>query len=197
MSEPSLARAVAAPSAVEALVEKTDVIELLMRRSVGAVIDLVVLFVFLMIPDGLLGNERYRETLWIWLGLELLYFPLTEGFFGRTVGKLLMGIVVVDAAGGPPGPWRGALRTLLRFFEVNPLVLGGIPAAIAVAASQRHQRLGDMLAGTYVLRAKDLPPHTARAPTAVERTIEQSSSTCCCGAGLGRSSTSSCCFRFC
>jgi len=43
-----------------------------------------------------------------------------------------------------------------RLVEVNPLLLGGLPAGIAVAMSRRRQRLGDMLAGTYVVRRKDL-----------------------------------------
>ena len=56
------------------------------------------------------------------------------------------------------------MRTLLRLFEVNPLLLGGIPAAIAVLCSKNRQRLGDMLAGTYVIRTKDLAKARLAAP---------------------------------
>jgi uncharacterized RDD family membrane protein YckC len=40
--------------------------------------------------------------------------------------------------------------------EVNPLVVGGLPAAIAVGMSHNRQRLGDMLAHTFVVRVSDL-----------------------------------------
>lgn len=52
----------------------------------------------------------------------------------------------------------------MRLVEVNPFLLGGIPAGIAVALSTYNQRLGDMLAGTYVVVTKklaDKPPSPA------------------------------------
>ena len=36
------------------------------------------------------------------------------------------------------------------------MLMGGIPAAIAVGVSKTRQRIGDMLAGTYVLRVEDV-----------------------------------------
>jgi uncharacterized RDD family membrane protein YckC len=39
--------------------------------------------------------------------------------------------------------------------EVNPILLGGLPAAAVVALSPTRQRLGDLVAGTYVLTAAD------------------------------------------
>jgi uncharacterized RDD family membrane protein YckC len=81
----------------------------------------------------------------------LLYYPLTEGLFGRTAGKFLMGIKVVDATGRTPEFSRILMRTWPRIFEVNPLLLGGLPAAIIVNRSRWKQRWGDVLAGTFVL----------------------------------------------
>jgi uncharacterized RDD family membrane protein YckC len=46
-------------------------------------------------------------------------------------------------------------RTLARLVEVNPLG-GGLIAAIAVLATKDHQRLGDLWAGTYVVRVEAL-----------------------------------------
>ena len=39
---------------------------------------------------------------------------------------------------------------------MNPFLIGGIPAAIAVMASNNRQRLGDMAAQTYVIPKKEL-----------------------------------------
>lgn len=136
--------------------QRSDLFLHLLLRWAGAWIDLIVLALFLLGPDYLLGNERYQATLPIWLGAVVLYFPVGEAFWGRTLGKLLTGMVVVDETGRAPGVLRALLRTLLRVFEVNPLLAGGIPAAIAVAVTKKRQRLGDMVAGTYVVRTKEL-----------------------------------------
>lgn len=47
------------------------------------------------------------------------------------------------------------MRTLLRLVEVSPFLAGGVPAGIVAAATKTHQRLGDLAAGTFVIRAKD------------------------------------------
>jgi uncharacterized RDD family membrane protein YckC len=145
-----------APIAVEEIAERSDLFQLLLRRWLGAWIDIAVLFSFLLVPDFLLGNALYQDTIWIWAGALVIYFPIVEGIWGRSLGKLITGTIVVDNAGRAPGMLKAGLRTVLRLVEVNPILLGGLPAAIAVAASKRRQRLGDMLAQTYVVRVKDL-----------------------------------------
>jgi uncharacterized RDD family membrane protein YckC len=129
---------------------------LLPRRWAGAWIDFVVLALGLVIPDAALGNDLYRSTLPIWLGLIVLYFPLSEGLTGRSLGKVVTGTVVVTADGSSPGMVRAVKRTIARLLEVNPILFGGIPAGIAVNASANRQRLGDRWAGTYVVLAQDL-----------------------------------------
>ena len=86
----------------------------------------------------------------------IAYFPVSEGLWGRTVGKLVTGLVVVDSKGNRPGLLRATGRTVTRMIEVNPFLLGGLPAGLIVFASKRRQRLGDMLAGTYVIPKADL-----------------------------------------
>ena len=49
------------------------------------------------------------------------------------------------------------LRTLLRVIEVNPILLGALPAGIVLLVTKRKQRLGDLLAGTVVISNKILP----------------------------------------
>jgi uncharacterized RDD family membrane protein YckC len=82
------------------------------------------------------------------------YFFLSEALWSRTPGKYLQGLIVVDPSGGRCG-WRRALvRTLLRVVEANPLLFGGLPAGIAILASERNQRIGDLVAGTLVVSAR-------------------------------------------
>ncbi|WP_162301437.1 RDD family protein [Cognatilysobacter segetis] len=129
---------------------------IVVRRWLGAWIDFLVLLSFLVVPDYVLGNAKYQATLAVWIGLVVAYFPLMELAFGRSAGKFLTGTRVVNAAGGRPSLGQAVVRTLFRLIEVNPVLAGGIPAGIAVLASKHRQRLGDMVAGTYVLRDRDL-----------------------------------------
>ena len=145
-----------APFSIEATVKRSNIWRYLFLRWLGAWIDLIVLSLFLLIPDLVLGNLLYQETIWIWLVPLIIYFPVLEGIWGRSLGKLITGMRVVDNSGNAPGIWKSILRTITRFIEVNPVVAGGLPAGIAVAMSQKRQRLGDMLARTYVVRVKDL-----------------------------------------
>jgi uncharacterized RDD family membrane protein YckC len=104
-----------------------------------------------------LGEQLWGNTLPIWGLLIVLYYPLLEGLTGFTAGKVVARIKVVDETGGLPGIKKAVIRTLARLIEVNPLLLGGIPAGIIVLINKRRQRLGDIAAGTFVLKTSDLP----------------------------------------
>jgi uncharacterized RDD family membrane protein YckC len=80
------------------------------------------------------------------------YFLIQEAVWSTTIGKAVFGLRVIRTDGLRSG-WREAFwRTLLRFLEVNPILLGALPGALAVMASKKNQRLGDYLAGTYVVK---------------------------------------------
>jgi uncharacterized RDD family membrane protein YckC len=70
---------------------------------------------------------------------------------GRTPGKRAMGIRVVRLDGTPVGPAESLARNLLRAVE---LPLAYAPAILAVALGARRQRLGDLVAGTVVVRER-------------------------------------------
>jgi uncharacterized RDD family membrane protein YckC len=83
--------------------------------------------------------------------LLLIYYVLMEGFLGRTVGKMITGIRVVDeATGNRPGFAAVIIRTLLRIIDG---LFGYLVGFIIVTSSVRRRRLGDMAAGTLVVRA--------------------------------------------
>jgi uncharacterized RDD family membrane protein YckC len=84
----------------------------------------------------------------------LAYFVVLEALWSRTLGKFFQGLVVRKLDGNPCD-WKAALiRGSLRIFEVNPLLLGGLPAGLVIIASERKQRIGDLLAGTVVVSNK-------------------------------------------
>ncbi len=112
---------------------------------------------------GLTGSS-FPAAFGIWLLLFLLYYPILEGLWGFTIGKLICGLIVVNEYGERPGVLKAIIRTLIRLIEVNPIWVGGIPAGIVVASSSAHQRLGDMAARTYVLRMSDMGRLTSGQP---------------------------------
>ncbi len=62
---------------------------------------------------------------------------------------------MVRKLNGEPCDWTAAaIRSVLRVIEVNPLLLGGLPAGLVVISTARKQRLGDILGGTVVVSDK-------------------------------------------
>jgi uncharacterized RDD family membrane protein YckC len=70
---------------------------------------------------------------------------------GRTPGKRALAIRVVRTDGAPVGLGESLARNLLRAIEVP---FGYAPGVLAVALSPRRQRLGDLVAGTLVVRER-------------------------------------------
>jgi uncharacterized RDD family membrane protein YckC len=78
------------------------------------------------------------------------YYLLMEDYLGQTLGKMLLEIRVVrEISGGVPGLGAAALRTVLRIIDG---ILFYAVAFVSVLASQKNQRLGDMVAKTLVVR---------------------------------------------
>jgi len=67
----------------------------------------------------------------------------------------MQGLVVRNIDGTRGELKSHLIRTLARLLEANPILLGGIPAGIAIISSTRKQRIGDLLAGTVVVSKRD------------------------------------------
>jgi uncharacterized RDD family membrane protein YckC len=76
---------------------------------------------------------------------------------GRTPGKALLGLRVVRDDGRRVDGGSSVLRNLLRLIEL-PLFYA--PGIVLVTLTKRHQRIGDMVAGTLVVRE---PRRTSKA----------------------------------
>ncbi len=130
---------------------------IIVRRWAATWLDFLLFGGLLWALLASLGEGRLGLCLAVWLAVLAAYYPVLEGLTGRTLGKLLFGLKVVDQNGRNPGLLKAIIRTIVRLVDVNPLLMGGVPAGIAVLASKKRQRLGDMAAGTYVLRSEDVP----------------------------------------
>ena len=126
-------------------------------RGAAVTIDLLIQFaVTTLLFLGLaVANTQSGVVTAVWLIVVFLiffgYFPLFEAFgSGKTPGKRALGIRVLRLDGGPLTFWRALVRNLLRLIDQLPTAyLVGI---VVVLATERNQRLGDLAAGTVVVR---------------------------------------------
>ena len=95
----------------------------------------------------------------VWFGYDVAFETLASG---RTPGKRVAGLRVVRLGGEPVGFLASAVRNLLRLVDSLP----GIYAvgAVCILFSARNQRLGDLAAGTLVVRERRAPLPAAGAP---------------------------------
>lgn len=115
---------------------------------------------WLLMPLGLIA-ESAAGALWIVVGflVQWGYGAFCEWrFAGRTVGKRLHGLAVVDASGLRLSFAQAAIRNLLRVIDLAP---GFYLLGAASCLLDRHgRRLGDLAARTVVVRARRARPPT-------------------------------------
>jgi len=148
-------------------------------RAAAAMMDLVLvslLLVPLQIATDQLGLEtalgRWASALlYLLLSFALFaYYILFEGLnHGRTPGKILLGIRVVMDTGRPITPAAAVLRNLVRAGEYAALLL---PAALTMLLHRSNKRLGDLAAGTIVVRDHATEWRLAPAAAAGEEPVE-------------------------
>jgi uncharacterized RDD family membrane protein YckC len=86
--------------------------------------------------------------------LEWGYSALFEGLRnGQTPGKQMFGLRVVKTAGYPIGIYDAVLRNLLRAADILPIGYGA--GLVCMGCTKRMQRIGDLVAGTMVIRVRD------------------------------------------
>ncbi len=146
-------------------------------RAAAALVDTLVASLGLLLLiwlASLFGLTESTGTLAGWLlALVVLvfafvflgYFVLLEALNGgRTLGKQLLGIRVVMETGHAITPTAAVVRGLFRLLDAYFPLLPFLPGLVMIFLHGRNQRVGDLVAGTIVVR--DRPMDWALAPTA-------------------------------
>lgn len=81
--------------------------------------------------------------------LSFVDLVLIQAFLGGSFGKLMLGLRVVREDGRRAGIGWMALRWVLLFIDS---ICCFLPGAVLVFTTKGHRRLGDMAAGTFVVR---------------------------------------------
>lgn len=132
-------------------------------RVCAGVIDLAaqLLALFVMaIVIGLVGTamsiqgDSFAQTaIAVVMTVILLGYPVASETFwrGRTIGKKWMGLRAVTVDGSPITVRHATLRMMGGLVD-KLIPPGGVTGALFVLGTRRNQRIGDLLAGTIVVR---------------------------------------------
>jgi len=132
-------------------------------RLLAGLIDALLQFLVLLVLGSVAGAVSFglSEAAVAALGIVvivvvLIVYPVTFETLlrGRTPGKAAMGLRVVREDGGPIGFRQALVRGLLGAFVERPGVTLFTAAVVTSLLNEQGKRLGDLLAGTVVLRER-------------------------------------------
>src|SRR5450432_4158285 len=109
-----------------------------------------------------LGDRLQNAPKWVIAVLIVVVFLLVSGYFaffewlwsGQTPGKRWLKLRVIREDGRPITFFEAAVRNLLRDLDMMPAPFYSI-GLISVFINSRDQRIGDMVAGTVVVRERE------------------------------------------
>ena len=125
-------------------------------------IALMVLAFMVIANYSSFGDRLSNAPKWVYAVLILVVFLLVSGYFaffewlwnGQTPGKRWLKLRVIREDGRPITFFEAAVRNLLRDFDIMPAPFYSV-GLICVFISGKDQRLGDVVAGTVVVRERE------------------------------------------
>lgn len=137
------------------------------RMASGLIDVLLTLGILLVVGVAMLlaASPASESILWVaYIGTMIVVFlvlPTTIETWtrGRSVGKLALGLRAVRDDAGPVSFQHSFVRALIGFVEIY--AFSGAPAFFCALVNRKGKRLGDLAAGTYVVRERyrlTMPP---------------------------------------
>ena len=123
---------------------------------------LIFLGFFLIANTSNLENAFSTAPKWVYAVMIIVLFLILTGYFaffewlwsGQTPGKRWLKLRVIREDGRPITFWEASVRNLIRSFDMMPAPFYSI-GLISVFSTTRDQRIGDMVAGTVVVRERE------------------------------------------
>lgn len=129
------------------------------ERMVAAIIDLVIIIGYIIVINlfislGPLTFDNFTWIIYFIIFLPVNFYSLLNEIFlnGQSVGKRVMGIKVVSLNGKQPSFGQYLIRWLFRLVDI--WISFFVLAVIVVAITEKHQRLGDIVAGTTLVKTR-------------------------------------------
>lgn len=135
--------------------------ERVLARLLDIVLFAAYLFLAYLIAGQILSSLSWQQreeigtVVYSLLPLPVMTYTLwCESLFnGRTFGKMILGLKVVKTDGTPAGIGDFSFRWLTRIFEGESGIFTALALPVCII-SNKSQRIGDMIAGTIVIRTK-------------------------------------------
>jgi uncharacterized RDD family membrane protein YckC len=113
------------------------------------------------------GASGVAAALWA-VGFFVIFWGYDVSFevlnSGRTPGKALNGLRVVRESGAPVTFGTSAVRNVIRIIDILPGTY--LVGMVSIVVTGRNQRVGDLAAGTLVIREpRRLPPEVQVSPS--------------------------------
>jgi uncharacterized RDD family membrane protein YckC len=162
----SVGQGIVTPEAVVLDIERAGVASRIVAITIDFVILAIVYAVVLLgavaLVGGVEGVAGAVLAVVFSLGLYLAWFCGFETLLQRTPGKAILGLRVIATDGTPVRFVQAFLRTLVGVGEFLVLPFGFI-AVVTTLLTPRDQRLGDLAAGTLVVRQRAASTYVAPA----------------------------------
>ncbi|MEM0940678.1 MAG: RDD family protein [Bacteroidota bacterium] len=127
-------------------------------RIAAFFIDLVIIIVIILVTSLFISNLSFDGWMMMLIYIPLMFYTFAFEYFGngQTLGKRAMNIKVVKLDGSTPTIGGYLLRWLFRIVDLwlYPVVFA--PAVITIIATKHGQRIGDVVAGTTVIKIRDI-----------------------------------------
>lgn len=127
-------------------------------RIVAFILDLIIMTVLIITIGGIISNFNLEEWMIMLIYIPLMFYSLAFEYFGngQTLGKRAMNIKVVKLDGSTPTIGSYLLRWLFRIIDIwlYPIVFA--PAVITIIATKNGQRIGDIVAGTTIIKVRNV-----------------------------------------
>jgi uncharacterized RDD family membrane protein YckC len=143
------------------------------ERMVAYLVDgAIIAGYYLSVVLILIGSQVMNRNEWLIFALLLpvFFYDLASEVFmnGQSVGKKVMNIKVISLSGESASVAQYLIRWLFRLVDFT--LTFNLCALISIAVSERHQRVGDMVAGTTLIktRPRSSLQHTIYTPVVTE-----------------------------
>ena len=127
-------------------------------RIVAGLIDTAIIAAYLIIMIIILSLSKIQgsgiQILMVLMYLPVCFYTLASELLmnGQTVGKRVMQIKVISINGNQPSFSQYLIRWLFRLIDI--WITSYLLAIIMIAVSRNHQRLGDLVANTTLIKTK-------------------------------------------
>ncbi len=129
-------------------------------RIVGAIIDWLIIIAYVVVIIATVGlghlggSSGIYKFLIVLLALPVVFYDLASELLlnGQSLGKKVMGIKVISLSGEQPSFSQYLIRWIFRLVDFT--ISSNMVAVIMVAVTEKKQRLGDLIAGTVLVKTK-------------------------------------------